>query len=64
MTLPLLDTGRLLRGLPGVMQSANMWAVYAARLAQSAKLRACVDFLEEVFAQLGPGAAAQEPAGE
>jgi LysR family transcriptional regulator, transcriptional activator for dmlA len=54
---PLLESGRLQRVLPGVTQPANVWAVYPARLAQSAKVRVCVDFLEEAFAGLGLGAA-------
>jgi LysR family transcriptional regulator, transcriptional activator for dmlA len=57
---PLLDGGRLVRVLPGVMQPANVWAVYPARLAQSAKVRVCVDFLAEAFAGLGPGNDAEE----
>lgn len=57
---PLLDSGKLQRVLPGVTQPANVWAVYPARLAQSAKVRVCVDFLEEAFAQLGLGAAARD----
>ncbi len=44
---PLLDAGRLQRVLPGVTQPANVWAVYPARLAQSAKVRACVEFLKD-----------------
>ncbi|WP_028226308.1 LysR substrate-binding domain-containing protein [Paraburkholderia ferrariae] len=52
---PLLDSGRLVRVLPGVTQPANVWAVYPARLAQSAKVRVCVDFLAQAFAGLGPG---------
>ena len=44
---PLIDAGRLQRVLPGVTQPANVWAVYPARLAQSAKVRACVNFLKE-----------------
>jgi LysR family transcriptional regulator, transcriptional activator for dmlA len=50
---PLIDSGRLVRVLPDVTQPANVWAVYPARLAQSAKVRVCVDFLEQAFAQLG-----------
>lgn len=37
------------RVLPGVTQPANVWAVYPARLAQSAKVRACVNFLKETL---------------
>lgn len=50
----------LVRVLPGVTQPANVWAVYPARLAQSAKVRVCVDFLEQAFAQLGLGDEAKE----
>ncbi|NIF90163.1 MULTISPECIES: LysR substrate-binding domain-containing protein [unclassified Burkholderia] len=48
---PLLDSGALKRVLPDVTQPANVWAVYPARLAASAKVRVCVDFLAEAFAQ-------------
>lgn len=47
---PLLDSGALKRVLPDVTQPANVWAVYPARLAASAKVRVCVDFLAEAFA--------------
>jgi LysR family transcriptional activator of dmlA len=48
---PLLESGQLLQVLPEVTQPANVWAVYPARLASSAKVRVCVDFLAEEFAQ-------------
>lgn len=48
---PLLESGQLLQVLPDVTQPANVWAVYPARLASSAKVRVCVDFLAEEFAQ-------------
>jgi LysR family transcriptional activator of dmlA len=48
---PLLASGELQRILPEVTQPANVWAVYPARLAASAKVRVCVDFLTEEFAQ-------------
>ncbi len=51
---PLLDSGQLQQVLPDVTQPANLWAVYPARLAQSAKVRVCVDFLSEEFAQWSP----------
>src|SRR5580704_5529785 len=51
---PLLESGQLLQVLPDVTQPANLWAVYPARLAQSAKVRVCVDFLSEEFAQGSP----------
>lgn len=47
----LLDSGALQRVLPEVSQPASIWAVYPARLASSAKVRVCVDFLAEEFAQ-------------
>ena len=46
---PLLESGQLQQILPDVTQPANVWAVYPARLAQSAKVRVCVDFLCEAF---------------
>lgn len=49
---PLLEQGRLVQVLPGYTQSANVWAVYPTRLSQSAKLRVCVEFLEEYFRHL------------
>jgi LysR family transcriptional activator of dmlA len=48
---PLLESGQLLHVLPDVTQPANVWAVYPARLAASAKVRVCVDFLADEFAQ-------------
>nr|WP_217444028.1 MULTISPECIES: LysR substrate-binding domain-containing protein [Burkholderia cepacia complex] len=45
----LLDSGALVQVLPGVVQHANVWAVYPARLASSAKVRVCVDFLADEF---------------
>ena len=48
---PLLESGQLKQVLPDVTQPANVWAVYPARLAASAKVRVCVDFLAEEFAQ-------------
>ncbi len=49
---PLLASGKLKRVLPDALQPANMWAVYPARLAASAKVRVCVDFLADAFAHL------------
>lgn len=46
---PLLEQGRLVRVLPEYTQSANVWAVYPTRLADSAKLRVCVEFLQRYF---------------
>jgi LysR family transcriptional activator of dmlA len=47
---PLLNNGTLVQVLPDVTQPANIWAVYPARLAASAKVRVCVDFLADEFA--------------
>ncbi|MCX5543178.1 LysR substrate-binding domain-containing protein [Paraburkholderia sp. CNPSo 3076] len=58
---PLLDEGRLQRVLPDVTQPANVWAVFPERLAQSAKVKVCVDFLVETFAQAGFGGAPPVP---
>jgi LysR family transcriptional activator of dmlA len=52
---PLLDEGRLVRVLTDVTQPANVWAVFPERLAQSARVKACVEFLAEAFAQAGVG---------
>lgn len=40
-----LASGELVRVLPEYYQPAEMWAVTAARVAQSPKLRLCLDFL-------------------
>lgn len=44
---PSLKSGRLVRVLPDYLQEADVWAVYPSRLAGSAKVRVCVQFLEE-----------------
>ncbi|MBK5512036.1 LysR substrate-binding domain-containing protein [Pseudomonas sp. TH15] len=49
---PMLEQGRLVQVLHEYSQSANVWAVYPTRLSQSAKLRVCVEFLEEYFRDL------------
>ncbi|WP_263263287.1 LysR substrate-binding domain-containing protein [Pseudomonas sp. RIT-PI-S] len=49
---PLLQAGKLTRVLHEYTQSANIWAVYPTRLADSAKLRVCVEFLERYFQAL------------
>jgi LysR family transcriptional activator of dmlA len=54
----LLDEGRLQRVLPAVTQPADVWAVFPERLAQSAKVKVCVEFLGDMFAQAGLGGAA------
>jgi LysR family transcriptional activator of dmlA len=43
---PLLDSGQLVRILPQYIQEANVWAVYPERLESSAKIKACIDWLE------------------
>lgn len=49
---PLLDQGRLTQVLHEYSQSANVWALYPTRLAHSARLRVCVEFLQREFEQL------------
>jgi LysR family transcriptional activator of dmlA len=49
---PMLEQGRLVQVLEDYTQSANVWAVYPTRLSESAKLRVCVEFLEEYFRDL------------
>jgi LysR family transcriptional activator of dmlA len=46
-----LQCGRLVRVLTDHQQEANVWAVYPSRLDTSAKVRVCVEFLQEYFAQ-------------
>ena len=52
---PLLRTGQLAQILPDHRQEANVWAVYPSRLSTSAKVRVCVEFLEDHFKRIGPG---------
>ncbi|WP_026225754.1 MULTISPECIES: LysR family transcriptional regulator [Paraburkholderia] len=47
---PSLKRGELKRVLPDYGQEANVWAVYPSRLSTSAKVRVCVQFLEEWLA--------------
>jgi len=42
-----LDADKLVRVLPDHSQEANVWAVYSSRLSSSAKVRVCVQFLEQ-----------------
>jgi DNA-binding transcriptional LysR family regulator len=42
-----LQSGALVRVLPGHSQRADVWAVTSARSTSSAKIRVCVDFLRE-----------------
>jgi len=44
---PHIDAGRLVQLLPDYRQDANVWAVYPQRLGSSAKVRVCVEFLEQ-----------------
>ena len=46
-----LRAGRLVPLLPEWRQEANIWAVYPTRLERSAKVRVCVEFLQEYFRQ-------------
>jgi LysR family transcriptional activator of dmlA len=57
---PLLDAGQLQRVLPDVTQPANVWAVFPERLAQSARVKVCVEFLAEAFALAGIGSGVSE----
>jgi LysR family transcriptional activator of dmlA len=50
---PLIRDGRLVHVLPDYKQEANVWAVYPTRLSNSAKVRVCVQFLQEEFRSLG-----------
>ncbi len=58
---PMLDRGELVRVLPDYSQRADAWAVYPTRLANSAKLRVCVEFLEQHFSSPPRWRAAHEP---
>lgn len=44
---PSMESGDLVRVLPEYAQEADVWAVYPSRLSTSAKVRVCVEFLEE-----------------
>lgn len=48
-----LDSGLLVPVLPAYSQQADVWAVYPSRLSVSAKLKVCVEFLEQWFEQTG-----------
>lgn len=50
---PYLDAGTLVQVLPEYTQEANVWAVYPQRLAGSAKVRVCVEFLAQHLALHG-----------
>ncbi|WP_417527809.1 LysR substrate-binding domain-containing protein [Marinomonas shanghaiensis] len=49
---PFLEDGSLVQVLTEYSQDANVWAIYPTRLSNSAKLRVCVEFLEENFKKL------------
>nr|WP_211113534.1 LysR family transcriptional regulator [Azospirillum endophyticum] len=48
-----LSSGALVPLLPAYSQPADIWAVYPARLTNSAKLRVCVEFFERHFRGIG-----------
>lgn len=50
-----LAAGRLLPVLPSYHQPADVWAVCPSRLSASARVRVCVDFLQEWFNRAGLG---------
>ena len=47
---PALARGELQRVLPAYAQPADVWAVYTSRLSTSAKVRVCVEFIEQWLA--------------
>jgi len=48
---PYLHTGELVHILPAIRQEANIWAVHPQRLSTSVKIRVCVEFLQQHFAE-------------
>lgn len=48
-----IESGVLVPVLPEYFQQADVWAVYPSRLSVSAKVKVCVEFLEQWFAQTG-----------
>ncbi len=48
-----IEAGVLVPVLPDYFQQADVWAVYPSRLSVSAKVRVCVEFLADWFAQTG-----------
>lgn len=48
-----IESGALIPVLPQYFQQADVWAVYPSRLSVSAKVKVCVEFLEQWFAQTG-----------
>lgn len=62
---PALADGSLQRLLPDYAQPADVWAVYPSRLSTSAKVRVCVEFLQEWLgrAEIGTGGGGPRRAG-
>ena len=48
-----IDAGLLVQVLPEYFQPADVWAVHPSRLSASARVKVCVEFLEDWFAQAG-----------
>ena len=48
-----IDSGLLVPVLPQYFQQADVWAVYPSRLSVSAKVKVCVEFLENWFEDTG-----------
>ena len=48
-----IEAGVLVPVLPEYFQQADVWAVYPSRLSVSAKVKVCVEFLEQWFEQTG-----------
>jgi LysR family transcriptional activator of dmlA len=46
-----LERGELVQVLPDYYLQADIWAVYPDKLANSAKLRVCVEFFQRYFRQ-------------
>ena len=53
-----IGSGLLVPVLPAYYQQADVWAVYPSRLSVSAKVKVCVEFLEDWFEQTGMNEAA------
>jgi len=53
-----IGSGLLVPVLPAYYQQADVWAVYPSRLSVSAKVKVCVEFLEDWFDQTGMNEAA------
>lgn len=52
-TAKYLEAGTLVMILPEYQQIASIWAVYPQRLENSAKVKACVEYLEDYFSTIG-----------